>query len=149
MFWEAVIGDSLKINITAHKFHSYALINNGKFQEAANEMLAICERTNYSYGETNYLLSLALLLNGNFDGAAKLLEFMVGQKQMLTPQVYANLIIACYFLNDKEKMDFYFNRLAELTKASPEELNEYINGYFKFLKSKVQTKNAAENHMPA
>lgn len=148
-FWEAVIGDSLKINITAHKFHSYALINNGNFQEAANEMLAICERTNYSYGEMNYLLSLALLLNGNFDGAAKLLEFMVGQKQMLTPQVYANLIIACYFLNDKEKTDFYFNRLAELTKASPEELNEYINGYFKFLKSKVQMKNAAENHMPA
>ena len=39
-------------------------------------------------------------------------------KQMLSPQVFVNAIFACYYLNNQEKANYYFNALGRLSIAN-------------------------------
>jgi tetratricopeptide (TPR) repeat protein len=138
IFWEAMIRQSNYINITAYKFHAQALMKNGKFTEAINEITFIAQRLNFSYGEINYMLGSAFMLNEDFTNAVRVFELMITNKQM-PMQALANLILAYHYLGNKEKAEHYFNEFGKATQANPQELNDYINGFNAYLNKQRQT----------
>ena len=134
-FWEKIIAESEVVNITAHKFHAYALINAKRPREAAAELLPICRSLNFSYDETNYALGQAFLLSGEFENAAIIYELMIENNQMLIPQTYASAIIAYFYLNNREKSEFWFEEFSKKFNVPPQEVNNYLNAFGNYLRN--------------
>jgi hypothetical protein len=132
-FWGHVINESSYTNITAIKFHGYSLMNNGRFQEAVNELLPIAQGLNFGYSEVNYALGSAFMLNKDYANAAKIFEIIVQTRQMLIPQVYANIILAMHFSNNEEKANYYFNEFMKTTNLDNTAANAYINNFNNFI----------------
>jgi hypothetical protein len=139
-FWGEMISESKYQNITAHKFHAYALIENQRPQEAVSELLPICQAMQFSYDETNYALGQAFLLSGQFENAAKLYEFMIANKQMPIPQVYASIIISYVYLNDQKKADQWLLEFSKAFNAPPETVVQYVNNFNDYLRNLAQGK---------
>ena len=134
-FWEKIIEESEVVNITAHKFHAYALINAKRPREAAVELLPICRSLDFSYDETNYALGQAFLLSGEFENAAIVYELMIERNQMLIPQTYAAAIIAYFYLNNQEKSEFWFDEFSKKFNLPPQEANNYLNAFNNYLRN--------------
>jgi hypothetical protein len=132
-FWGNVINENGSTEITSYKFHAYALMDNGRFQEAVNELLPIAQGLNFGYSEVNYALGSAFMLNKDYANAAKIFEIMVQTRQMLIPQVYANIILAMHFSNNEEKANYYFNEFMKTTNLDNTAANAYINNFNNFI----------------
>ncbi|MCL2144118.1 MAG: glycosyltransferase family 39 protein [Endomicrobia bacterium] len=139
-FWNAVITDSRYENITARKFRVTALIKNGMIQDAVDEAGLISRMTNFSNAEITYALANSLLLNRDYENAAKFYELLISHGQMLYPVVFAGAFISFYYLGNEEKAVHYFNELMRLNGFSREQTNEYINGYNAYLEQLRQGK---------
>jgi tetratricopeptide (TPR) repeat protein len=134
-FWNKIIVDSLRPNITAYKFYAYALINNKRPREAVNTLLPVCQALNFSYDETNYALGQAFLLSGDFENAAKLYEFMIANNQLLIPQTYASAIIAYTYLNDQRKASYWMEEFSKKFNVPAQTTIEYINNFNAYLRN--------------
>jgi tetratricopeptide (TPR) repeat protein len=134
-FWDRIIAQSRYQNITAHKFHAYALMEDAKPQQAANELLTVCRSLNFTYDETNYGLGQAFMLSGQFENAAKIYELMLSNSQMVIPQTYASLILAYLYLDDQKKADFWINEFRNKFNVSPQATNQYLNEFNNYLRS--------------
>jgi hypothetical protein len=132
-FWGNIVNENDYTEITSYKFHAYALMKNGRFQEAINELLPIAQRLKFDYNEVNYALGSAFMLNKDYENAAKIFEIMVKKRQMLMPQVYANLILAMHFFNNKEKANYYFNEFIKTINLDNTAANAYINNFNNFI----------------
>jgi tetratricopeptide (TPR) repeat protein len=139
VFWGHIINESPYVNITAIKFHGYSLMNNGRFQEAVNELLSLADSLKFSYDEVNYALGSAFMLNKDYTNAAKIFEIMVQTKQMLIPQVYASLILAMHFSNNEEKANYYFNEFMKSANLDNTATNAYINNFNNFINTQRDT----------
>jgi tetratricopeptide (TPR) repeat protein len=139
MFWGSIINESSYANITAYKFHAYALMDNLRFQEAVNELMPIAKSLNFSYDEINYALGSALMLYGDYENAAKIFDIIVTNKQIVAYPVFANIVLAYSHLGNKEKADYYFNMFTQSTKISVQQANDYIAGFANHL-NKTRTK---------
>jgi hypothetical protein len=132
-FWGNVINENGTFEITSHKFHAYALMNNARFQEAINELLPLANSLKFSYNEVNYALGSAFILNKDYANAAKIFEIMVEKRQMPIPQVYANLILAMHFSNNEEKTNYYFNEFIKATNLNTNSASVYLNNFNNFI----------------
>ena len=132
-FWGNVINENGSTEITSYKFHAYALMDNGRFQEAVNELLPIAQGLNFGYSEVNYALGSAFMLNKDYANAAKIFEIILQTRQMLIPQVYANIILAMHFSNNEEKANYYFNEFMKTTNLDNTAANAYINNFNNFI----------------
>jgi hypothetical protein len=108
-------------------------MDNGRFQEAVNELLPIAQGLNLGYSEVNYALGSAFMLNKDCANAAKIFEIIVQTRQMLIPQVYANIILAMHFSNNEEKANYYFNEFMKTTNLDNTAANAYINNFNNFI----------------
>jgi hypothetical protein len=132
-FWGNVINENGYLEITAHKFHGYALMNNGRFSEAVNELLPLANFLKFNYDEVNYALGSAFMLNEDYENAAKIFEIMIEKRQMLIPQVYANLILALHFSDNKDKANYYFNEFMRAANLNLNSANTYLNNFNNFV----------------
>jgi hypothetical protein len=128
-FWSAIVKDSRLENITAKKFHVYALVDNGMISEAAAESLYIAQITNFEFPEINYLSADTLLLNRDYVRSSEVFEYLISKGQMVNQTTYAGAIISFHYLNNPEKQQYYFDEFVKFTGAHPERINEFLNNY--------------------
>jgi tetratricopeptide (TPR) repeat protein len=138
-FWGNVINESSYTNITAIKFHGYSLMQNGRFQEAINELLPLANSLKFNYDELNYALGSAFILNKDYINAAQIFEMMIQKRQMLIPQVYARLILALHFLGNTEKENYYLNEFIKATNSDQSTVIAYLNNLNNFINTERQT----------
>jgi tetratricopeptide (TPR) repeat protein len=138
-FWTNVINENDYLEVTSYKFHAYALMNNGRFQEAINELLPLANFLKFSNDEINYALGNAFMLNKDYENTAKIFETMVAKRQPLIPQAYANLILAMHFLNNKDKANYYFSEFVRNANLDLNSANTYLNNFNNFIDAQRKT----------
>jgi hypothetical protein len=132
-FFGNIINESSYTNVTAIKFYGYCLMQNGRFQEAINELLPLANSLKFNYDEVNYALGSAFILNKDYINAAQIFETMIQKRQMLIPQVYANLILAMHFSNNIDKANYYFSEFMRTANLDLDSANTYLNNFNNFV----------------
>jgi hypothetical protein len=146
-FWGEIVKTNKHFELTAQKFYIYALTEQGKFQDAVNHAVKVSQTIGLSEPETIYAGAYAMYMNGNFSEAAKAYEFLIANKLMEIPQVYAGAVLANGFSGNSQKADMYFTKMCETFKAPHAETGSYINNFKLYMDGKKAEalKKAAEN----
>ncbi|MDR3113450.1 MAG: hypothetical protein LBU09_03660 [Endomicrobium sp.] len=121
-------------HIQARKFHALAHLKNGNIKDTIEELAALNRDINYSFDETNYHLAFWLLINGNYGESAKVFELMINKGQTFNAQVFAGAFLSNYLLGQKEKAQEYAGLLMKAANVTPQQAQQYINGYFSYIK---------------
>jgi len=144
-FWDKVIKESNFQNLTAHKFHSFALISKGRFQEAVNESYNTARAAGFANAEIMYGLAYALYMYKDYANAAKTFERI---RQIApnweTAKIYAGIIASYYSLNDKKQGDKNLKEFAALFNASVQEAFNFVANFDQYMQ---QQRNNALLHL--
>lgn len=128
-FWETILKESEKPDMTHYKFYIFSLIENEKYEQALNLALQVSKITYYSNSELNYLLAFSYFMNRDFENAAKYFELVLSKKDFAVSTTVTHLTIAYYILGEEEKFQSSFNYLSQILGQSPEDTLSYLNYY--------------------
>jgi hypothetical protein len=64
---------------------------------------------------------------------------MVKKRQILIPQVYANVILALHFSNNIDKANYYFSEFMRTANLDLNSANTYLNNFNNFVDMQRET----------
>jgi tetratricopeptide (TPR) repeat protein len=135
-FFDSIINESQEPSNAIYKVRASYLIDLGYLREALNDAMFLGYLCNFNDEEVLYLLAYSMLLNENFQKAAQYCQKLITLNPNVTVNAYALLVIACHFLNDKEKKSVYFDKLSQRLNAPPSQTDKYLNDFLNFIKEK-------------